>query len=255
MNGCIDVAGILEALRIPMGRACERLRARGLKMSALSLTLTPDLGSPQTWAFSLPVPQASTDAIFPLIRDRIDFEIQKKPFESAVSSLFLVIEEATPGGGLQRDFFSKKEELNEAWDSFLGRITQRLGEDAVYRARLKSSHRPEAAWEKMLRPSADIRESHAQKSDFPARPVHLFHPPLRLRTLTDGEGSSWLYPEQGRNTHGWKVRKKVGPERITGEWWKSDDFLARDYFRIETQAETLWVFMTADQRVYLHGLF
>jgi protein ImuB len=49
----------------------------------------------------------------------------------------------------------------------------------------------------------------------------------------------------------------LGPERITGEWWKRQDALARDYYRIETQTEgeCLWVYITPDQRVFLHGLF
>jgi hypothetical protein len=255
MNGCGDVAGILEALRIPMDRTCERLRARGLKTSALHLTLTPDRGDPREWAFSLPVPQSKTDSIFPLIRDRIDFEIQKNPFDSAVSSLLLKVEETAPGGGQQRDFFSKKEELSEAWDSFLGRITQRLGEDAVYRAKLKASHRPEAAWEKILRPAADITEAPHEQPQFPPRPVQILEPPLRLRVSQDGDGATWLYPEEARRAHGWKVVKKHGPERLTGEWWNGDAFLARDYYRIDTQAEVLWVYISPDQRLYLQGFF
>ncbi|MBV8092755.1 MAG: hypothetical protein JO110_05905 [Acetobacteraceae bacterium] len=63
-----------------------------------------------------------------------------------------------------------------------------------------------------------------------------------------------------------RVRRADGPERITGEWWKSDsEMLAvRDYWAVEDeQGRRFWLFRsgdgadpkTGDLRWFLHGLF
>jgi protein ImuB len=261
MNGCGDLGGLLQALRIPLDRACERLRVRGLKASRLKILLTPDYGEPREWDYGLSVPQGTPDSIFPLIRDRIDQELQGNPFESTISTLQLTILETAPGGGTQRDFFSSKEESAEAWDALLGRLTLKLGEENVFRARLENFSRPEAAWSRELRPNASTDE--VAPTDFltgAERPTRLFETPIELRVRTDGDGKSWFFPLQttpGAKAPHWQVVSKLGPERITGEWWKRQDALARDYYRIETQTEgeCLWVYITPDQRVFLHGLF
>jgi protein ImuB len=60
----------------------------------------------------------------------------------------------------------------------------------------------------------------------------------------------------------YRVVKADGPERITGEWWKSEHERAslRDYYRIENEeGARFWIFRDApaDQggRWWLHGLF
>ncbi len=262
LSGCGDLGGLLEALKIPLERACERLRVRGLKAARLKITLTPDIDTPREWSFALPVPQGSTGSILPLIRDRMDAELQRQPFESTISTLDLTVDETAPGGGAQRDFFSKKEEATEAWEGLLGRLTLRLGESNVYRASLENSHRPEEAWSRQSRPDPNYINSLSPVSTGTSlRPTKLLQEPLELRTHTDHQGKAWLYPAAPNVPavfkRNWMVQRKTGPERITGEWWKRDSLLARDYYRIETQnpAEVLWVFMTPDRKFYLHGFF
>jgi protein ImuB len=58
------------------------------------------------------------------------------------------------------------------------------------------------------------------------------------------------------------VRKADGPERITGEWWKSENEVSsfRDYYRVETDRDArFWLFRDAPAveggRWWLHGLF
>ena len=63
-----------------------------------------------------------------------------------------------------------------------------------------------------------------------------------------------------------RVRRADGPERIFGEWCRSEDEMApvRDYFQVETEAgERFWLFRDGDgedagtgsQRWFLHGVF
>jgi protein ImuB len=63
-----------------------------------------------------------------------------------------------------------------------------------------------------------------------------------------------------------RVTRADGPERIFGEWWRSDAEVRtmRDYFQVETEAgERFWLFREGDgqdagtgsQRWYLQGVF
>jgi protein ImuB len=62
------------------------------------------------------------------------------------------------------------------------------------------------------------------------------------------------------------VRRADGPERVFGEWWKSDAELVavRDYFQVEDDAgERFWIFRAGDgehattgsQGWFMHGIF
>ena len=58
----------------------------------------------------------------------------------------------------------------------------------------------------------------------------------------------------GRAVH--PLRHAVGPERISGEWWRGHD-KTRDYFDVEDEAgRRFWVFRVNEtNRWYLHGTF
>jgi protein ImuB len=57
-----------------------------------------------------------------------------------------------------------------------------------------------------------------------------------------------------------RVRRADGPERILGEWWKSESEieLTRDYFRVETEdGARFWLFRDGaanDGHWWLHGI-
>lgn len=61
----------------------------------------------------------------------------------------------------------------------------------------------------------------------------------------------------------YRIARAEGPERIAAEWWRDDDDLTRDYFRVEDlDGHRFWLFReglygreTAAPRWYLHGLF
>jgi protein ImuB len=63
-----------------------------------------------------------------------------------------------------------------------------------------------------------------------------------------------------------RVARADGPERVFGEWWRSDNETAsvRDYFQVEDeQGRRFWLFRAGDgedlgtgsQRWWLHGMF
>ena len=113
------------------------------------------------------------------------------------------------------------------------RLSTRLGPKRVYRLAPVESRVPERTMKRIpaLAPLPDAN----WPEDLP-RPARLLDPPEPVTATA-------LLPDHPPAFFVWrKVRHRVvradGPERITGEWWKSErEHLAlRDYYRVETRA-------------------
>jgi protein ImuB len=137
------------------------------------------------------------------------------------------------------------------------RLAVRLGEDRVYRQAPVESDVPERSVVKVpaLAPPA--------AKTWPAglrRPTRLIDPPERIEVLA-------LLPDYPPAAFIWRrVRRRVlcadGPERVTGEWWRSGEEVAtaRDYYRVEDEnGRRYWIFRDAPAaeggRWFLHGVF
>ena len=95
-------------------------------------------------------------------------------------------------------------------------------------------------------------------------PARLLHPPQPIQALA-------ALPDQPPVAFTWRrhrhrIRRADGPERIHGEWWKSDNETSnvRDYFRVEDETgRRFWLFRegdgqdpgTGDLAWFLHGVF
>ncbi len=137
------------------------------------------------------------------------------------------------------------------------RLGARLGPKRVYRLVPVESRVPERSVKRLppLAPATD-----ASWPDALPRPTRLLDPPEPVTATA-------LLPDHPPAFFVWRrVRHRVvkadGPERITGEWWKSESERSslRDYYRVENeQGARFWIFRDApaDQggRWWLHGLF
>ncbi|MDB5447300.1 MAG: Nucleotidyltransferase/DNA polymerase involved in repair [Phenylobacterium sp.] len=148
----------------------------------------------------------------------------------------------------------------------IDRLTNRLGEDRVWRAAPAQSHVPEQA-AVHARPFAASGPGlhHAWDPEAP-RPLRLFRRPEPV------DGVIALTPDDPPSQFRWRgqirrVRRAEGPERIGEEWWKADiDEVSvahvRDYYRVEDQAGgRFWLFRAGlyepgqPAKWWLHGLF
>lgn len=137
----------------------------------------------------------------------------------------------------------------------LDRLAARLGRSRLYRAAPVESDFPERSSKKVSPLSADV----SGWPDLP-RPIRLIEPPERVETiagLPDHPPALFVWR---RMRH--RVRRADGPERVFGEWWRSDaeTGLVRDYYRIEDEAGArFWLFRDGRDngggRWFLHGLF
>jgi len=136
---------------------------------------------------------------------------------------------------------TQKEPLEE----LVIRLEDTLGESKMFRPRRTSSHRPEAAWKDIgpaesgltndlvRRPSVILPRPETIGVEFKFGPRHV---------ELDGR---WL-----------EVRGRMGPERISGEWW-SEEHYSRDYWQLElNDGRRPWIFHDRRQNEWrLHGWF
>lgn len=146
----------------------------------------------------------------------------------------------------------------------IDRLTNRLGEDRVWRAAPVESHVPElsVAHATPLGPTAEARPWDPATP----RPIRLFRRPEPL------EGVIALTPDDPPSQFRWRgrvhrVRRAEGPERIAEEWWKRqiEDISTgrvRDYYRVEdAEGGRFWLFRAGlyepnePPKWWLHGLF
>ncbi len=141
----------------------------------------------------------------------------------------------------------------------IDQLAGRAGEDAVFRIGLEQSDVPERAVRRLGPLVAPL--------GWPAwkRPVRILGRPELLTHVVA------LLPDHPPRRFTWRGRiypvvAGDGPERIHGEWWRTDRELwaVRDYFRVEVEGgQRFWLFRrgdgvepeTGDLSWHLHGFF
>ncbi|MBI3544250.1 MAG: hypothetical protein HY075_13350 [Deltaproteobacteria bacterium] len=239
---CTDLEPLLFVLKGLSDRTMARLRGRAQRLSTFNLTLDLEKGR-REWKIELPVPQGSTAGLLPILRDRLGFDLQKKPLENTIVRVQLDVVETTPANRSQRDLFDEGGDTAEAWDALVGRLRQKLGKDSAFVANQVDEYLPERAWARALEALDRL------PTELPPRPARVLRKPIPLKQ--DGQ---FLVGQKK-----WRVSEWHGPERIAVEWWMDPELegFKRDYYRIVTEAgEQLWVYSApARQGYYLHGYF
>ena len=234
-------------LRGLIDKSMARLRGRSERATVVELILEQEPYSTvkqakRRWLFELALPQGSTRGLLDIIKDRLARELQVTPLEAPLTGVTFKVLSTAPGAASQKDFFCKKEEQKEIMAALVSRLTERLGPHQAFVAESVENYRPERSW---LRKFAE-EDSEASEVVWPTpeRPLRLYKEPKELSQFGD------ILVAQGKR---WKVVKMLGPEHISGDWWKNQ--YERDYFRVATDTgEELWVYKE-DKDLYLHGIF
>jgi protein ImuB len=149
-------------------------------------------------------------------------------------------------------------------------LSNLLGPERVFRVAPVESDIPERSLRRApplgAAPLGDLTASLAWGAwpDSLPRPPRLLVPPRQVEAVA-------LLPDQPPVQFTWRrkphrVRRADGPERVFGEWWRSEAevFAVRDYFQLEDEAgQRFWLFRngdgehraTGDLRWFLHGVF
>jgi protein ImuB len=149
----------------------------------------------------------------------------------------------------------------EEFADLVDRLGARLGARRVLRLAPHASHIPEFAVIAAPAGRGATAWPRAAPEDAPARPLRLLERPERIEAVAAVPDGPPLRFRWRRAMH--EVVAAEGPERIAPEWWKGEQDLTRDYFRVEdAQGRRFWLYReglyggeTAQPHWFLHGLF
>lgn len=180
-----------------------------------------------------------------------------------VDKMLLAAPGAEPLGftQVQAPIGDKTDKAGGELSALIDTLAHRLGAEHVYRLTSADSDIPERSVRKACALAAP--EAFTWPIDWP-RPTRVFSRPEPIETVA-------LLPDQPPATFTWRgqrrrVRRADGPERVFGEWWKTDAELtrSRDYFQVEDDSgERFWIFRDGDgeglesgsQRWFMAGVF
>ncbi len=147
-------------------------------------------------------------------------------------------------------------DVEDLWDT----LTNRYGGGRLFRAVSVASDIPERAVKRL--PPTSIEIGSRRNAQF-RRPMRLYRPESiqALSVLPDHPPRAFTWRGQR-----YSVIRADGPERVKGEWWRTDGEAGkvRDYFVLEVDSgERFWVFRAGDGQHgetgslnwYLHGKF
>lgn len=255
-----DFEPLLFLLKKIVDRALARLFSQGKQAMQVRVRIHLDKYSTvqkptREWIFEFAFPQGSVFGVLPILRERIERDLQVEPLESPVESLEFEILNGVHSRGRQKDFFNKKEEETEGFNAVVSRLTEKLGFARVFLAQSQESYWPDGSWRKTLDLSS-FKES--EKPPLPPRPLRMLRKPQKIMrieasstSIASGSSGGYFVLKDRK----WRVTALKDFERLSGAWWAEQN--EREYFRAEVASgEELWIFLdTVTKDYYLHGIF
>jgi protein ImuB len=248
-------ASLQRAIAVLVERLCAALEARGLGARQLDLLFHRVDSALQAIRIGTVRPSRDQRRLSRLLADRL--ESVNPGF--GVERMTMVASLAEPAIWRQSGLHASDQESDLA--GLVDVLANRLGADRLFRAAPVESDLPERSVRTV--PALAPPSGATWPAALP-RPGRLLRPPEHIETMA-------LLPDHPPVHFTWRgVRRRVlradGPERVFGEWWRSDNEVdaIRDYFQVEDEAgERFWVFRAGDggdpatgsQRWFIHGIF
>ncbi len=236
-------------------------RTRGLGVRRLFCTLRTATRESVPLQIGLVEPSASTRHLMELLH----LQCERLELPQEICRLSVRADGVVPLEFAQGRFIAGADgaEHGRELPGLIERLSNRLGEDAVLRPRLRPDVLPEQAFRlepwlhqtQSRRTAAVARPLLGQGRDRPLpRPPCLMPRPVPIPTAPRG-------PDDAPCGFEWRDVKHVvvrswGPERLETGWWRGPQ-QRRDYYLVETSTgRRFWLFRTMDdRRWYMHGSF
>ena len=175
---------------------------------------------------------------------------------AAASGIRLLASQTAPLERHQEQLFSGRSssDWSRTLAQLVNRLSSRLGNQRVIRARLQEDAQPEQAWYPL--PWTSKKQTRARRrADPPAsaawRPLHLHREPIPLNVQITTPSPPTRFKDRGQL---YQVARSWGPERVETGWWRGSS-IRRDYYRLETTTgNRFWIFQQlTDRQWFLHG--
>jgi len=254
----------------------DRLASRGKSLVRLVLTLTLDAGFASDASrcrdvrlfFRAGRPTRDLDLWRRLMRNRLEATRLEAPVERLVLEVLEQVDEPAWQLGLTSTM-----EAVEAFSEWLDRVQDRFADVKMFTPCPSSSWCPEEAWTEQpifepttcpkggwVRGEDSVESLHREKEENLVRPNRLLARPMRIDVRVGDEGPTSLFFEEAwQSIHG-----SLGPERLTGGWWRPGGGWSRDYWRVGVLGREAWIFCvlhmgwSSEENIggwFLHGWF
>ncbi|MBT8115446.1 MAG: DNA polymerase Y family protein [Arenicella sp.] len=189
---------------------------------------------------------------FDTLRELTDLKLAAIKLEWEFSSIELSSSQLVPMQLFNDDLFDPQPDQQQ-FNQLLDKLTNRLGDSALFRLNIEAEHLPELAngRQHVVEETAAtyrVVEHDQQANNQKHQPLWLLETPQRLaqQRLTQNK-SQPLYEGPLNLIH--------GPDRISSHWWAK--LQSRDYFIArQRDGRLLWIFFDrASRHWFLHGLF
>ncbi len=254
-GGVTRLEPLMFAMRGALATLCEQLFRRDRVIVRLAIRLSLESGQVRLLRIRVGRPTRDVPTILRVLSARL----QGIQLDAPASDLALEVEESAPDGGLQPSLHDRTQAAESEVD-LIARLADALGAEAIVRPVLVESWRPESAWRDGHDVQAPVGRPSTMKLDpvqhqwrhqlalAPPRPTIVLPRP-QLIDVREADGT----PLRVHVVNGWQqVQRARGPERLHGEWWSDDRGFERDYWSVQLQTGTAWVFSEGG-RWFLQG--
>lgn len=235
---------------------CDRLEEAGLGVCRLDLHFTRTDNRIETIFVSMAKPVREPKRLAKLMCDKIE-QVDPGWGVDKMIMIAAIVEPLVLSQTVASFSEPAKPDVDDLWDI----IGNRYGHDSLYRAISVATDIPERAVKRA--PPSSTEVGSLRNAGY-RRPPRMYRRPEPIQTLA-------ALPDHPPRAFTWRgqrysVAGADGPERVHGEWWRSDNEKGRvrDYFILEVESgERFWVFRTGDGvhaetgslTWYLHGKF
>ncbi|MEO3430820.1 DNA polymerase Y family protein [Pelagibius sp. CAU 1746] len=279
-----DPEDIARAVGLLLDHLCRELARAGRGARQLELTAYRSDGSLQRLSLGASRPSRDAKHLRRLFTEKLPQIDPGFGIEVMTLGATLTATLAAQQGELRRveERAANTADGAQTLPELVDRLGSRLGLEAVRAPRLRESHLPERAFA-LASPVGDPAGGERAPEKTPEKPPKKAggkaggkanddwqktpHPklrPLRLLARPEPVDAVSLLPDYPPAQFRWRrvlhqVVRAEGPERLLGEWWRTEpeesDAPPRDYFRVEDEdGRRYWLYRAAG-RWFLHGLF
>ena len=252
---------VLEELAHAAGQQLEERKEGGRRFEAVFFRAD---GLARRLSVETGLPTREAEAVMRLFRERLDS--LSDPLDPGFGFDMIRLSVPRSEGLAPAQLKLEGGSVSEAEVAALvDRLSTRLGRARLKRFRPRDSHIPEQT--QLALPAADAAGKPPSQwpvsppGEPPMRPLHMFEPPQQIEVLAEvPDGPPHRFRWQ-RTFH--EIRRFEGPERIAHEWWRQEEGLTRDYYRVEdAHGRRYWIFRhglygseAMNPLWYLHGVF
>lgn len=231
----------------------EKLKKRSAKPTQILLRVETASRKNIVKELSLTLPTYSKKHLFRMIGHKLD----SLAVELGVERFVLIAnrtEQFAPAAGeflsLRSTDYDGEKQLGELIDTLI----TTLGREQLLVPEFQESHLPERVLSlRAFSGSVEVITNHSPpRTDRPSLLLNKPQPIRAMAAMPDG-APFWLKWREQK----YELKEAIGPERISGEWWREGAQASRDYFKVQLPNGTwLWIFRELESsRWYLQGLW